>query len=368
MGSGIEVGDSKMAMGGTGARHSVEDVVKSYVWLGHRGYTELNGYHPDYKAGKETFEWNLKHETFPKVWYAKNPDEAVRFVERYSGSRTVCYSLNPRPNIFKNQNGFARSAVESEIVLSQNLLFDFDFESKTVSESQLDAFAGFLSGADTYFLDQKLQVPARAYTGRGYHLLFAYPPIDVRKNPDVGPKLREFRNTFSSAFHEELSRLEAKLDNTQDLRRMVRIYGTAKPQVGIVSRFYGNERAEDERLRDYLLALELPEDRVPAAIAATLNSSREIPQWFHSVLEQDRETRELWSGIGKPQNTDTSSSGFDYSLVRRLLKLGHRNIDDLASVLARRPDGSVQRHGKGDAYIRRTIANALIRGTDGERA
>lgn len=345
---------------GVEARYSVEDIVKSYVWLGHRGFTELNAFHPDYQQGKENFGWNLKHQTFPKVWYARNPDEAVRFVETYVESRTVCYSLNPRPRIFKNQKGFARSAFDSEIALSQSLLFDFDFESKKVSDSQLDAFAQFLSRADTYFLDQQLQVPVRAQTGRGYHLLFAYPAIEVRQHSDIASRLREFKNRFSGAFRDELGRLEARLDNTQDLRRMVRIYGTAKPHIGIVSRFYGNERVEDERLRDYLLALALPVDQIPAA-GTKLETAQELPQWFLGLLEQDSRTKELWSGDGKPDGTDISRSGFDYSLVRRLMHLGYRNIDDLSAILALRPNGGVQGSGKRDVYIRRTIANALIR-------
>lgn len=356
MGRTAIAGDVEM----TQARNSVEDLVRSYRWLGHKGFTELNAFHPDYQAGNENLGWNMKHQTFPKVWYARDSDEVVKFVERYSDSRTVCYSLNPRPRIFKNQKGFARSAFEPEIALSQNLLFDFDIETRTISESQLSAFGEFLSRAETYFLDQKLQAPVRAYTGRGYHLLFAYPAIEARQHPDISSRLRHFKDGFADAFRGELAQLEAKLDNTQDLRRMVRIYGTAKPHIGIISKFYGSDRVEDGTLREHLLALQLPAEAIPGR-ATALNTGSELPQWFHALLERDRETRELWSGVGKPQDTDTSSSGFDYSLVRRLMKLGYRDIGDLANVLAHRPEGSVRRHGKGDSYIRRTIANALIR-------
>ena len=69
----------------------------------------------------------------------------------------------------------------------------------------------------------------------------------------------------------------------------------------------------------------------------------------------------LWAGKGKPEETDRSRTGFDYSLVRRLLYMGHRNIDELGAVLALRPEGAVKKSGKDEQYIRRTIANALIR-------
>src|SRR5579872_2392752 len=59
-------------------------------------------------------------------------------------------------------------------------------------------------------------------------------------------------------------------DSTQDLRRMVRCYGTGKPGVGVVSRFYGRERVEDAALRDYLLGLRVSSGR-PMAGAVRVN-------------------------------------------------------------------------------------------------
>ena len=146
-----------------------------------------------------------------------------------------------------------------------------------------------------------------------------------------------------------------KLDRTQDLGRMARIYGTAKPEVGIPSRFYGGERVEDEALRDYLLTLELPQPQISTLVM------KQLPDWFKGLLRQDEKLRDLWSGNGKPATTDTSRSGFDYSIARRLLWLGHRNIDDLATILALRPNGSVRQSGKSAQYIMRTIGSALMR-------
>ena len=44
-----------------------------------------------------------------------------------------------------------------------------------------------------------------------------------------------------------------------------------------------------------------------------------------------------------------------------LLRLGYTNLDELASILALRPEGAVQKSAKGQAYLRRTIENALAR-------
>ena len=75
---------------------------------------------------------------------------------------------------------------------------------------------------------------------------------------------------------------------------MVRIYGTSKPDVGIVSYFYGGSRVEDEGLRNYLLSLKTTERCLGSLV---LKTGSALPQWFKELLERDRELRELWSGI-----------------------------------------------------------------------
>jgi hypothetical protein len=169
--------------------------------------------------------------------------------------------------------------------------------------------------------------------------------------------LKSFCDDFREAYQHELSDLETKLDSTQDLRRMVRIYGTAKPAIGIVSRFYGRERVEDEGLRAYLLEMKLSEPS-PNPV---LQVAGELPRWFLELVEADSRVKDLWSGTGKTDGFDNSRSGYDYSLTLRLLRLGYRNLDELATIMVLRPEGSVQKSGKGEGYVRRTIANALMR-------
>lgn len=328
-----------------------QHVLNSYRWFGHQGFTELNAI-PSKTGGDN----ESKGDAFPKIWYAKHEGDVLGFVKKYYAEHMVCYGINPRPKILKMPMGSPRSARESEIAVSQNLVFDFDLVGDEKAYGRLDALDAFLKRADEYFLDLHLRPPVKAFTGQGYHLLFAFPPIEVKECSDIGERLKHFREDFRDAYREELADLETKLDSTQDLRRMVRIYGTAKPSVGIVSRFYGGERIEDERLKAYLLELQLQEER-----NFVLRPAGELPSWFEDVLQTDTRTRELWAGTGKSAGTDTSRSGYDYSLALRLLHLGYKNIDELATVLVLRPEGSVQKSGKGEAYVRRTIANALLR-------
>ena len=340
-------------------KYREEDVRRSFKWLGHAAYTEMNAFHPEYRPGAENRDWNREGNTYPRIRYAKSERDVVGFVKQYSNTRTVCYGLNSRSRVFRNDQGYSRAALNSEIETSQNLLFDFDLNTVPV-DNHATEFDRFLKRTNDYFRDLGLQIPVWASTGRGYHLLFSFSPIQVARTPDIAARLRQFRDQFRDAHRKDLDALEARLDNTQDLRRMARVYGTAKPAVGVISEFHGEQRNEDQNLRDYLLAIRMNRHAAyPRTDRPELDPDRELPKWFDRLLTDDVMVRNLWSGIGKPATTDKSRSGFDYSLTRRLLQLGHRDIDDLAAILALRPEGAARE--KGEHYIRRTIANALTR-------
>ena len=347
--------------------YSVENLGKGYQWLGHDKWTELVALHPDYKPGKQNYEFNLKNNTYPRIWYARDERDVVRFVEQHHKDRMVCYSLNDRPQIFKNDKGYARSAYENEIEVSRNLFIDIDFENKKPSKVQQQAFGKFLKESDSYFQDLGLGVPTRVYSGRGYHLLFAYPAIQVSEHPDISARLKKFSKDYGHDYRRDLENLEARVDSTNDLRRIVRCAGTAKPDVGIISEFQGGERIEDIALREYLLSmsideaqkLPIPQDsKVPVFGPQLINVHDELPPLFQNLLQRDEKLRNYWNGNGKV-NGDGSRSGYDYSIARRIIALGYRNLDDLATVLFVRPEGAVRKSGKGEDYVRRTLSKAI---------
>jgi hypothetical protein len=335
-------------------RYFLEEVVRGYKWLGHNsGYTELNALHPSYRKGDK--EHNLRNGTFPKIAYAKSEKEVVDFVKKYAQTHMVSYGLNPRPEAYKNDHKYPRSAADIEIAESKNLVFDFDFIDKNTTRHDHNQFAMFLRRVDDSYKDLGFRAPVRAFTGRGYHLLFSYPSISLEDHPDLRGKLRQFRQHFYMEHKHDLNKIGAKLDSTFDIRRMVRIYGTAKPNTdAIPSKFFGHSRIEDIALREYILGME-----EHPIIGKRFEPNGSLPDWFTSLLEKDTQLKQLWEGTEKPAGTDHSRSGFDYSLVRRLIYLGHRNLDELAAILANRPNGAG--HDKGQRYIWTTIGNALMR-------
>jgi hypothetical protein len=274
-------------------------------------------------------------------------------VRQYHGERLVCYGLNPRPAILTKADGRLRSAGEADIRFCQNTVLDLDLEG-AVTSARLDALKRFLRVADEYFDSLGYQRPVRVSTGRGSHLLFAFPPIHTEHCPGLRDALRLFRNRFHAAVRHDLSHLEVRLDTTQDLRRVVRVYGTAKPDVGIVSRFYGKERVEDEALREVLLASAGSTQSTPPPISVEIAAA--LPSWFSDLLATNERLRRLWHGEGKTTG-DRTSSGYDYSLACSLIRRGKDDPNELGTILSLRPGGHAPQ--RGPEYLNRTITNAL---------
>ncbi len=350
------------------AHYDLEQVVDSYDWLGHEGVTELFAQNPEYKPGKKHFEWNRKHQTMPVTAYAGSVDDVTAFVRKHAGTRMVCMSLNERPEEFKNQWGYPRAAKEPEVELSRNLMIDIDFENKQPSKTQLLGLEEYIKKEIfAWYQDLGFLKPVLSFSGRGYHLFTGYEPITVATTPDIAQRLRKFNFELHDSHKDGLGGIGAEVDtNVFDLRRMVKIPSTAKPGVGVNSVWYGGKRQVDAGLHSYLFSMVLDEAKTsrqsmaPVYGPKLITADSELPDLFRHLLRHDEKLRDLWHGRRKV-NGDASRSGYDFSLTRHLIVQGYRNIDDLATVLIARPDGAVRQAGKGEDYVRRTIANAILK-------
>jgi hypothetical protein len=117
-------------------------------------------------------------------------------------------------------------------------------------------------------------------------------------------------------------------------------------------------RVEDAALREYLLRLATP-DAAPPGGGVPVALSDRLPASFTALLTSDRRLHDLWEGTGKPEGTDRSVSGYDFSIVRHLARLGVRDPDQLGTILSLRPAGFAERSAKGHAYFERTVGSAL---------
>lgn len=354
----------------TMARPSEAHVRHGWQLLGHEsGWTEMFAKSQYFKPGRENTEHNREHNAFPKHRYANDENVVVAFALRYHEDHTVMYGINSRHEIHRNKHGYPRSARDDEIRTSQNLLLDYDFQSKRPTSAQRSEFVTYLTTEfRNYFFDLGFEAPIVVDSGRGANVLVCYPPIMVHDVPDIVARKRRFASEVFSDHRSVFGRLEVAQDNVQDLGRYLRVIGTAKPEVGIASRVYGSSRVEDEALRDYLLALEIPSSH-PSRSACTISRrggleiriGDGIPPPIKDNLKRNKELDALWNGEGKPRGSDMSASGYDFSLALWFLEEGEYSTNQIATALAHRPKGAIQQSGKNPtSYMQHTIQNALI--------
>jgi hypothetical protein len=263
----------------------------------------------------------------------------------------VCYGINPRDEILRHSHGFPRSAKEHDITVGQNLLIDLD--ARQPDEQRLQRV---LRRADQYVTTIGLNAAVRSYTGRGAHLLFAYGPLSVKEYPDLKQRLTTFKERLAQALRYDLQRNGITIDSTQDLRRMVRVYGTAKPSIGIKSTFPITTREPDKQLTEYLT--QLPVTTITTTSKDPIMIAPALPPWFPELLKNDHHLRDLWNGQGKPAGTDTTNSGYDYTIAKILTKHTN-NPSEIATIINQRPKGRTARERKGTTYLERTINNAM---------
>lgn len=349
--------------------YELTHIKQFYSWLDHTKSTELNAFHIDYRPGRENLSWNTEHDAFTKIDYAEGAASVEKFVQKYHQKHMVCIGHNQRPQAFRNDNETSlRSAKNTEIKEYRNVFVDIDFESKNASKAQLAALDGAIKTEFwNLYGDQGYVLPEYSITGGGAHLYSALVSVSMKDVPDVSQRVAKFVDELRYDLKPHLSRLEMKIDSTHDPRRVVRLPGTQKPEIGYVSSWSGGTRRKDAELTNYLITMDMSQKEFPANSlkpqfgGEIVRVADELPQMFKTMYRQDKRLQELWDGIGKPTNSDLSRSGYDFSVMRRLIVNGVRDVDDLATILANRPDGAVRNSGKGEDYIRRTIANALAR-------
>lgn len=339
--------------------YSIDDIVKSYKWLNYSQYglTELIAFHPKYKPGD--FEYNRKNGFLPKIWYAKSVKQVIAFVKKYHKNHTCCYGINPRPSVLKAKNNFLRSAKDSDIKTVLSFYLDFDFAHSDADKKDFNMLKELIKEIEFYLGKEKIRKPVWAYTGNGYHLLFALPPIKTEEHPDIGEKIKAFRDNINYEFSGAMESEGIKLDSTVDLRRVAKIYGTKKPYKNArLSRFYGNKRIEDVVLKEYILSLDTTQSLEKEI---SFNIPDRLPEKFENLLNTDTYIKKLWNNEGKTEIKDVSRTGYDFSLVKECIRRGITDINDLSAILALRPEGAYQKSSKNGDYIRRTIGNALYK-------
>lgn len=314
------------------------------------------------------------------IGFFDNEDAFVRTCVEASGKANVYVGIQPRPMRFLDQapNRIARlrsGAHDQDIEAVTAIVLDIDPErpkdTASTEEELGKAIAQATELAD--WLESKGMVrPVRVMSGNGCHLWFAMPSLAVSDGSRA--EIAERLKAFEARLRSRVTCPVVKLDSIYNLSRIIKVAGTlsvkgantadrphrlARPLDPFV-------RREDEILKRAILAMPVTLPPHPALALdddQPIMPAAELTPLVRSLLLASSRLRATFEGRGKTaigddgRPLDTSSSGYDFSLVMALANKGVTDPQELATALWHRPDGAAR--AKGERYVARTVRRAL---------
>lgn len=167
------------------------------------------------------------------------------------------------------------------------------------------------------------------------------------------------------------TRLAAALggDHVGDAARVMRLPGTSnrkdpsRPIPVVIEQFDSDRLYNPGDFEDRLPPAELKSKVVGAIGDGSVRIGGTLSPRVLHILHRSPKIQDLFEGRGKTaltetgKRTDTTTSGYDYSVVAALARKGIRDESELATVLWLRPDESAKT--KGIEYILRTVRRAV---------
>ena len=193
------------------------------------------------------------------------------------------------------------------------------------------------------------------FTGNGWRILLPVPLLDLKKlSHDEVLNINEQKKEWLRIVEKETG---IDLDvGVNELSRITGVPGTMNVKVHDFrdrrrQAFRGCERVEDERLQDYVMGIEIPEETINREGFAR---NVEIDEFIELLMEIDKslESMLIRASTVKPGKR----SDYDFAIVRKLLEYD-MNEEDMVYVL--------QKYGtirvKKESYVRSTVRNAMSR-------
>jgi hypothetical protein len=314
------------------------------------------------------------------IGYFDNADAFVRACAEATGKGNVYVGIQPRPREFFTQapNRLERlkcGARDEDIEWLSSIVIDIDPVRPKDTASTNEELARAIACGDRisdWLASKGFQRPVRNMSGNGCQLWFAVPPTMITDEQRAG--LRDRLKHFETRIRDKFAGDGVAVDSIYNFSRIIKVIGTlsvkgedtAERPHRVSYSLDAFERREDSGLLDALFRIPLPA-RSPSRSAegseVTVRAADQLSPMMQALLSAKTRLRALFEGRGKTAigsdgaPLDTSSSGYDYSLVLKLVQMGITDPDELATVLWHRPNGEAR--AKGLRYIERTVQRAL---------
>jgi hypothetical protein len=314
------------------------------------------------------------------IGYFDNADAFVRACAEANGTGNVYVGIQPRPREFFAQapNRLERlksGARDEDVEWLSSIVIDIDPVRPKDTAATSEELARALTCGDRisdWLTSKGFLRPVRNMSGNGCQLWFAVPPTMITDEQRTG--LRDRLKHFEARIRDKFAGDGVAVDSIYNFSRIIKVIGTLSVKgEGTVERPHRVsysldvfERCEDFGLLEALFRIPLvasSASRSGEASEVTVRAADQLSPMMQALLSSKTRLRALFEGRGKTAigsdgaPLDTSSSGYDYSLVLKLAQMGITDPDELATVLWHRPNGEAR--AKGLRYVERTVQRAL---------
>ena len=297
----------------------------------------------------------------PRVFYATDEDAFIYVCRRCPKEMMLAVGVNPRPLRVRT------FATNLDIETVQNFYLDVEVSRKRAwgdngTPEEHEAAEAFVKNhLLPWFVCKGFVRPKVSKSGGFYHLHLSVKPIDVKEHPDVNERLVMFYDEVRGDLASHLDPGGLKIDRTGDLRRLVKVPGSAKPSGGLQSSFDPDPtRIDDDILRAHVLSLACRAAGVkhePVTVTGDFDRAR-IPQTFWDALETDSRLKLTWERR-RTDLEDTSRSGHDFALLGKAVHLGISDPEALAALLFHVPYNEDKWTEKGPRETKRYIEHQV---------
>lgn len=310
---------------------NIDSIKQFYELLGHRKQTEIRGFElsEDLKTGKCKIN----------VW-VNNQQKFIDIVKKSNGKYNLYAGLNER----KELGSYAK-----DVISVKNLFLDIDSRIKPANEESLKE-AEEVTNKVISDINKRFETkPSKIFSGNGYQLIYSIPNIDITKEnrDEVQAKIQQ----FTQELIDKHSTDKVKLDKVGDLPRIIRITGTTNIKGGNVSKFIEIHKEESQKLKDYILNLNL--DLKTTTKLKDKTEQIELNKRFYEVLSKDNNVKKLYEGDFEGYDL---SIGGELGLVCYLIQYDF-NKQEIFNIMASSKIGRWKE--KGISYREETYNKAL---------
>ena len=290
----------------------LDDAIKTWKILNHEKETEIRLLNPT--------------DNYVAHYFISNEEQLRVLFENRNGKHNMYIGVNERSHSGKKSQDVTRVTT---IVLDIDSAKPPGFKKEAATQQEVDACFEGVKKISDYFVERGFIKPKIAFTGNGYSLWAAIPPIIItdENRKTIHEKIKLFHKSIQNRFEYDK---RISIDQVGDLARIMRFIGTKNIKGSDTSERPRRDskwidepiRHEDEKLKQYILSLEPPKKAKMRTGYIPIKDDDEKKRRIDLLFEMPRYKKLMEGDLTKRDGTSFKSrSEAEFVLVREMIEL-----------------------------------------------